>query len=102
MATVYRISATSRLEYNCPGHRLLHLGVPMSVGIIDRRTNPSQLNAVEFLWDPAECTSVFIQLHCIRTELTPWKRGGGKGVPFRIHVDTFKQNEMENTQIIHS
>lgn len=36
----------------------------MSVGIIDTRTNPSQLNAVEFLWDPAKRTSAFIQV-CI-------------------------------------
>jgi hypothetical protein len=34
----------------------------MSVGIIDTRTNPSQLNAVEFLWDPAKRTSAFIQV----------------------------------------
>ena len=34
----------------------------MSVGIIDKRTNPSQLNAVEFLWDPAKRTSAFIQV----------------------------------------
>lgn len=37
----------------------------MSVGIIDPRANPTQLNTVEFLWDPAKRTSVFIQVrHC--------------------------------------
>lgn len=34
----------------------------MSVGIIDPRANPTQLNTVEFLWDPAKRTSVFIQV----------------------------------------
>lgn len=34
----------------------------MSVGIIDPRANPNQLNTVEFLWDPAKRTSVFIQV----------------------------------------
>lgn len=36
--------------------------IPMSVGVIDIKTNPSQLNAVEFLWDPTKCTSAFIQV----------------------------------------
>lgn len=34
----------------------------MSVGVIDVKTNPSQLNAVEFLWDPGKRTSAFIQV----------------------------------------
>ncbi|KAG5201109.1 hypothetical protein JEQ12_005643 [Ovis aries] len=49
-------------KWNRPGDRLLDLDIPMSVGIIDTWTNPSQLNAVEFLWDPAKRTSAFIQI----------------------------------------
>ncbi|KAM4705078.1 upstream-binding protein 1 [Rhinophrynus dorsalis] len=80
-------------KWNRPGDRLLDLDVPMSVGIIDPRTNPGQLNAIEFLWDTSKRSSVFIQVHCISTEFTPRKHGGEKGVPFRIQIDTFKQNE---------
>ncbi|KAL0586303.1 Upstream-binding protein 1 [Plecturocebus cupreus] len=90
-------------KWNRPRDRLLDLDIPMSVGIIDTRTNPSQLNAVGFLWAPAKCTSAFIQVHCISTEFTPRKHGGEKGVPFRIQVDTFKQNENgEYTDHLHS
>ncbi|KAI1242957.1 hypothetical protein IHE44_0000522 [Lamprotornis superbus] len=90
-------------KWNRPGDRLLDLDIPMSVGVIDIKTNPSQLNAVEFLWDPAKCTSAFIQVHCISTEFTPRKHGGEKGVPFRIQVDTFKQTENgEYTDHLHS
>ncbi|XP_028905286.1 upstream-binding protein 1 isoform X1 [Ornithorhynchus anatinus] len=90
-------------KWNRPGDRLLDLDIPMSVGVIDTRTNPSQLNAVEFLWDPAKRTSAFIQVHCISTEFTPRKHGGEKGVPFRIQVDTFKQTESgEYTDHLHS
>uniref|UniRef100_G1NGZ9 Upstream-binding protein 1 n=1 Tax=Meleagris gallopavo TaxID=9103 RepID=G1NGZ9_MELGA len=67
-------------KWNRPGDRLLDLDIPMSVGVIDIKTNPSQLNAVEFLWDPTKCTSAFIQVHCISTEFTPRKHGGEKGV----------------------
>ncbi|KAH0627214.1 hypothetical protein JD844_002703 [Phrynosoma platyrhinos] len=48
-------------KWNRPGDRLLDLDIPMSVGVIDIKTNPSQLNAVEFLWDPGKRTSAFIQ-----------------------------------------
>uniref|UniRef100_A0A669AY28 Transcription factor CP2 n=1 Tax=Oreochromis niloticus TaxID=8128 RepID=A0A669AY28_ORENI len=48
-------------RWNRPGDRILDLDIPMSVGIIDPRANPTQLNTVEFLWDPSKRTSVFIQ-----------------------------------------
>ena len=28
--------------------------IPLSVGILDPRASPTQLNAVEFLWDPSK------------------------------------------------
>lgn len=36
--------------------------IPLSVGILDPRASPTQLNAVEFLWDPAKRASAFIQV----------------------------------------
>ncbi|MBN3274960.1 UBIP1 protein, partial [Polyodon spathula] len=90
-------------RWNRPGDRLLDVYIPMSVGIIDPRTNPNQLNAAEFLWDVTKRASVFVQVHCISTEFTPRKHGGEKGVPFRIQIDTFNQNENgEYTDHLHS
>ncbi|XP_048856287.1 transcription factor CP2-like isoform X2 [Brienomyrus brachyistius] len=90
-------------RWNRPGDRILDLDVPMSVGVTDPRSNPTQLNTVEFLWDPSKRTSVFIQVHCISTEFTMRKHGGEKGVPFRIQIDTFKENEGEEyTEHLHS
>nr|XP_061802464.1 transcription factor CP2 isoform X1 [Nerophis lumbriciformis] len=90
-------------RWNRPGDRILDLDIPMSVGIIDPRANPTQLNTVEFLWEPSKRTSVFIQVHCISTEFTMRKHGGEKGVPFRIQIDTFKENESnEYTEHLHS
>ena len=46
---------------------------------------------------------VSLQVHCISTEFTPRKHGGEKGVPFRVQIDTFKQNENgEYTEHLHS
>ncbi|XP_030410435.1 alpha-globin transcription factor CP2 isoform X3 [Gopherus flavomarginatus] len=90
-------------RWNRPGDRILDIDIPMSVGIIDPRANPTQLNTVEFLWDPSKRTSVFIQVHCISTEFTMRKHGGEKGVPFRVQIDTFKDNENgEYTEHLHS
>ncbi|MEE6520380.1 hypothetical protein FKM82_018241 [Ascaphus truei] len=49
-------------KWNRPGDRLLDLDIPMSVGVIDPRTNPGQLNAIEFLWDTSKRSSAFIQV----------------------------------------
>ncbi|XP_078085427.1 transcription factor CP2-like protein 1 [Mustelus asterias] len=90
-------------RWSRPGDRILDMDVPLSAGIVDPRANPTQLNTIEFLWDPAKRTSVFVQVHCISTEFTPKKHGGEKGVPFRIQIDTFKQNEnAEYTEHLHS
>ncbi|XP_070963614.1 transcription factor CP2-like isoform X2 [Oncorhynchus clarkii lewisi] len=90
-------------RWNRPGDRILDLDIPMSVGMVDPRANPTQLNTVEFLWDPSKRTSVFIQVHCISTEFTMRKHGGEKGVPFRIQIDTFKENDGEEySEHLHS
>ncbi|OWK49885.1 Alpha-globin transcription factor CP2 [Lonchura striata] len=90
-------------RWNRPGDRILDIDIPMSVGIIDPRANPTQLNTVEFLWDPSKRTSVFIQVHCISTEFTLRKHGGEKGVPFRVQIDTFRESESgEYTEHLHS
>lgn len=90
-------------KWNRPGDRLLDIDIPMSVGIVEPKTHPSQLNAAEFLWDLNKRTSVFVQVHCISTEFTPRKHGGEKGVPFRIQIDTFTQGDNgEYTEHLHS
>ncbi|XP_018553054.1 upstream-binding protein 1 isoform X5 [Lates calcarifer] len=90
-------------KWNRPGDRLLDIDIPMSVGIVEPKTHPSQLNAAEFLWDMDKRTSVFVQVHCISTEFTPRKHGGEKGVPFRIQIDTFAQGDSgDYTEHLHS
>ncbi|XP_053554057.1 transcription factor CP2-like protein 1 isoform X2 [Bombina bombina] len=90
-------------RWSRPGDRILDIDIPLSVGILDPRASPTQLNTVEFLWDPSKRSSASIQVHCISTEFTPRKHGGEKGVPFRIQIDTFKQNENgEYTEHLHS
>eukprot|EP00063_Salmo_salar_P054340 XP_014029175.1 PREDICTED: transcription factor CP2-like protein 1 [Salmo salar] len=69
------------------------LNILLSVGVVKPRAHLLQLNTVKFLWDPVKNASVFIQVNCISTELTPRKHGGEKGVPFHIQIDTFTPNK---------
>ncbi|XP_006833727.1 PREDICTED: transcription factor CP2-like protein 1-like [Chrysochloris asiatica] len=82
-------------RWSRPGDRILDIDVPLSVGVIESQVLPSQLNTVEFHWDPTKKTSLFLQVHCISTEFTPRKKGGEKGVPFRLQIDTFKFSDKE-------
>uniref|UniRef100_A0A8C8BXN2 Grh/CP2 DB domain-containing protein n=1 Tax=Oncorhynchus tshawytscha TaxID=74940 RepID=A0A8C8BXN2_ONCTS len=74
-------------------HVVFHDYIPLSVGVVKPRAHSLQHTTVKFLWDPVKNTSVFIQVNCISTELTPRKHGGEKGVPFRIQIDTFTPNK---------
>uniref|UniRef100_A0A8C6KZ85 Transcription factor CP2-like 1 n=1 Tax=Nothobranchius furzeri TaxID=105023 RepID=A0A8C6KZ85_NOTFU len=90
-------------RWNRPGDRILDIDIPLSVGILEPRSDPLHLNTIEFVWDPLKNASVFIQVNCISTEFTPRKHGGEKGVPFRIQVDTFTTNEHgEYVEHVHS
>uniref|UniRef100_A0A3Q2GNB8 Transcription factor CP2-like 1 n=1 Tax=Cyprinodon variegatus TaxID=28743 RepID=A0A3Q2GNB8_CYPVA len=90
-------------RWNRPGDRILDIDIPLSVGVIEPRSDPLHLNTIEFLWDPLKNASVFIQVNCISTEFTPRKHGGEKGVPFRIQVDTFTSNDHgEYVEHVHS
>uniref|UniRef100_G1QAC2 Grh/CP2 DB domain-containing protein n=1 Tax=Myotis lucifugus TaxID=59463 RepID=G1QAC2_MYOLU len=80
-------------RWSRPGDRILDIDVPLSVGVVEPQVLPSQLNTVEFHWDPTKRTSLFLQVHCISTEFTPRKKGGEKGVPFRLQIDTFKPSD---------
>ncbi|KAL2081011.1 hypothetical protein ACEWY4_022864 [Coilia grayii] len=90
-------------RWNRPGDRILDIDIPLSIGIVEPRAHPLQLNTIEFLWDPLKNASVFLQVNCISTEFTARKHGGEKGVPFRIQVDTFTSNEHgEYVEHVHS
>uniref|UniRef100_A0A7N4P2W3 Grh/CP2 DB domain-containing protein n=1 Tax=Sarcophilus harrisii TaxID=9305 RepID=A0A7N4P2W3_SARHA len=91
-------------RWNRPGDRILDIDLAMSVGLTDPWANPTQLNTVEFLWDPAaKSTSVFIQVHCNSTEFPVKQPGGEKDVAFRLQIDTFKENKNgEYTEYLHS
>ncbi|XP_029567418.1 transcription factor CP2-like protein 1 isoform X3 [Salmo trutta] len=88
---VHRTSAAGGMKMEHPGDRILDIAEYSPLCGCRQASCP--LNTVKFLWDPVKNASVFIQVNCISTELTPRKHGGEKGVPFRIQIDTFTPNK---------
>lgn len=77
-----------------PGERIIEIDVPLSYGLchVAQPHKTNQLNTVEVLWDPMKEVGVYIKINCISTEFTPKKHGGEKGVPFRIQIETYLDN----------
>lgn len=46
-----------------PGERILEVDVPLSYGIFDVHQDTSNLNTVQFLWDPTKEVGVYIKVH---------------------------------------
>ncbi|CAH1113968.1 unnamed protein product [Psylliodes chrysocephalus] len=78
-----------------PGDRILEADVPLSYGAFDITQPTNNVNVIHFNWDPTKEVGVYIKVNCISTEFTAKKHGGEKGVPFRIQVETY-QNNNEN------
>nr|XP_014334360.1 PREDICTED: LOW QUALITY PROTEIN: transcription factor CP2-like protein 1 [Bos mutus] len=83
-----------QLDWSGLGDRILDINIPLSVGVLEPQVLPSQLNTVEFYWDPTKRTSLFLQVHCISTKFTR-KKVGEKSVPFCLQIDTFKPSDKE-------
>jgi len=77
-----------------PNERILDIDMPLSYGIAEVKQDPANLNAVSFLWDPTRDTGIFVKVHCISTEFTPKKHGGERGVPFRLQVETWSNEDI--------
>ena len=50
---------------------------PLSVGVLEPQVLPSQLNTVEFYWDPTKRTSLFLQVSLRLGQEGGWKSDGG-------------------------
>ncbi|XP_075168076.1 transcription factor CP2 like gemini isoform X2 [Haematobia irritans] len=81
-----------------PGERIIEVDLPLSYGLchVSQPLNPNYLNTVEIFWDPMKEVGVYIKVNCISTEFTPKKHGGEKGVPFRLQIETYLENNNNN------
>ncbi|XP_046846407.1 transcription factor CP2-like isoform X2 [Xenia sp. Carnegie-2017] len=72
---------------NRPTERILEIDMPMSVGILNVRTQGSYKNELEFEWDTQVEAQVYIKINCVSSEFTKGKSGGESGVPLKLQFD---------------
>ena len=80
----------------CNNSVIICLDIPLSYGLVEMKIHKKKLNCVEFVWDPQRDTGIYIKIHAISTEFTPRKHGGEKGVPFRLQVETYLNDEYDS------
>ena len=61
--------------------------IPLSFGLQDVQYDSP--NSALVTWDTRQDVSVYLHVNCISTEFTVRKRGGEKGIPFRIQIETY-------------
>ncbi|CAB4030772.1 Hypothetical predicted protein [Paramuricea clavata] len=60
---------------NRPAERLLEIDIPMSVGILNIRSQGSYTNELEFEWDTQLEAQIYIKINCVSSEFTKGKSG---------------------------
>ncbi|CAF3566613.1 unnamed protein product [Rotaria socialis] len=69
------------------------------LSIISARQIP---NAIEIVWDPSTTTSLFIRFKCTSTDFANKRHGGEKGIPLRIQIDTYHENDVDDLKHLYS
>ena len=82
--------------------RILEVNWILSYGLKEIKQPTDQINIVECYWEPIKEVGAYIRVNCISTEFTARKSGGEKGVPFRIQIDTYLENDYFELKRIHS
>ncbi|CAF4792200.1 unnamed protein product [Rotaria sp. Silwood1] len=59
-------------------------------------------NAIEIVWDATTTTSLFIRFKCTSTDFALKRHGGEKGIPLRIQIDTYHENDVNDIQHLYS
>ncbi|CAF1081420.1 unnamed protein product [Rotaria sordida] len=59
-------------------------------------------NAVEIVWDTSTTPSLFIRFKCTSTDFAHKRHGGEKGIPLRIQIDTYNENDVDDIKHLYS
>jgi transcription factor CP2-like protein len=81
---------------------LFDIDMNLTYGILSIIRSKRIPNAVELVWDTSTTTSVFIRFKCTSTDFAHKRHGGEKGIPLRIQIDTYYENNLDQIEHIHS
>jgi transcription factor CP2-like protein len=81
---------------------LFDIDMNLTYGILSIIRSRQIPNAVEIVWDTTTTTSLFIRFQCTSTDFALKRHGGEKGIPLRIQIDTYHENDVDDVKHLHS
>ena len=81
---------------------LFDIDMNLTYGILSIIRSKQIPNAVEIVWDTSTTTSLFIRFKCTSTDFAQKRHGGEKGIPLRIQIDTYHENDVDDVKHLHS
>ena len=81
---------------------LFDIDMNLTYGILSVICSKQIPNAVEIVWDTSTTTSLFIRFKCTSTDFAQKRHGGEKGIPLRIQIDTYYENDVDDVKHLHA
>jgi transcription factor CP2-like protein len=81
---------------------LFDIDMNLTYGILSIIRSKRIRNAMELVWDTSTIASIFIRFKCTSTDFSHKRHGGEKGIPLRIQIDTYYENNLEQIEHVHS
>ena len=81
---------------------LFDIDMNLTYGILSIIRSKQIPNAVEIVWDTSTTTSLFIRFKCTSTDFAQKRHGGEKGIPLRIQIDTYHENDVDDAKHLYS
>ncbi|CAF2635583.1 unnamed protein product [Rotaria sp. Silwood2] len=81
---------------------LFDIDMNLTYGILSITRARQIPNAIEIIWDTSTTTSLFIRFKCTSTDFAQKRHGGEKGIPLRIQIDTYNENDVDDIKHLYS
>lgn len=82
---------------------LFDIDMSLTYGVLSIVRSQQIPNAVEIVWDAAATTtSLFVRFKCTSTDFAQKRHGGEKGIPLRVQIDTYQEDELDGIKHLHA
>ncbi|CAF0994387.1 unnamed protein product [Adineta ricciae] len=81
---------------------LFDIDMNLTYGVLSVICSRQIPNAVEIVWDTSTTASLFVRFRCTSTDFAQKRHGGEKGIPLRIQIDTYHENDVADVKHLHS
>ena len=80
---------------------IFDIDMNLTYGVLSIISSRQMPNAVEIVWDATTTTSLFLRFKCTSTDFAQKRHGGEKGIPLRLQIDTYYENNVDEIKHLH-